>query len=80
MRPSWLDVSISAKLTKHPCSLLRQLMEQVLHLRGIFCCHCMNAFCFILCCDSHLTSLFTSGAMVGFDASGHIAEETKHAR
>ncbi|KAH8829950.1 gamma-aminobutyric acid transporter [Flagelloscypha sp. PMI_526] len=26
-----------------------------------------------------LSFLFTSGAMVGFDASGHIAEETKHA-
>lgn len=25
-------------------------------------------------------SLFTSGTMIGFDASGHIAEETKNAR
>ena len=25
-------------------------------------------------------SLFTAGTMIGFDASGHIAEETKNAR
>jgi len=25
-------------------------------------------------------SLFTAGTMTGFDASGHIAEETKNAR
>lgn len=28
----------------------------------------------------HLISLFTAGTMTGFDASGHIAEETKNAR
>lgn len=28
---------------------------------------------------SYLSSLFTAGTMVGFDASGHIAEETKNA-
>lgn len=28
----------------------------------------------------HQTSLFTAGTMTGFDASGHIAEETKNAR
>ena len=26
------------------------------------------------------SSLFTSGTMIGFDASGHVAEETHHAR
>ena len=25
-------------------------------------------------------SLFTSGSLIGFDASGHIAEETRHAK
>lgn len=25
-------------------------------------------------------SLFTGGTMIGFDAAGHIAEETKHAK
>jgi hypothetical protein len=25
-------------------------------------------------------SLFTAGTLTGFDASGHVAEETKHAR
>lgn len=28
----------------------------------------------------HLISLFTAGSLTGFDASGHIAEETKNAR
>ena len=27
-----------------------------------------------------IVSLFTAGTMIGFDASGHIAEETKNAR
>lgn len=31
-------------------------------------------------CDQHATSLFTAGTLTGFDASGHIAEETKHAK
>lgn len=30
--------------------------------------------------NSFLCSLFTAGTMTGFDASGHIAEETKNAR
>ena len=30
--------------------------------------------------DSCATSLFTAGTLTGFDASGHIAEETKNAR
>jgi hypothetical protein len=25
-------------------------------------------------------SLFTAGTLTGFDASGHVAEETKHAK
>jgi hypothetical protein len=29
---------------------------------------------------SPFISLFTAGTMTGFDASGHIAEETKNAR
>ena len=27
-----------------------------------------------------LSSLFTAGTLTGFDASGHVAEETKNAR
>jgi hypothetical protein len=30
--------------------------------------------------DGVLRSLFTSGTLTGFDASGHVAEETKHAK
>ncbi len=37
-------------------------------------------FKFILRLIEHLDSLFTAGTMTGFDASGHIAEETKQAR
>lgn len=48
---------------------------------GIGCCRCKHstlstfyAPTLIIC------SLFTSGIMIGFDASGHVAEETRNAR
>lgn len=37
-----------------------------------------TAFTLVVCLE--LCSLFTAGTMIGFDASGHIAEETKNAR
>ena len=49
-------------------------------LDGIGFCPCKSLLnvCEIL--FSPFKSLFTAGTMTGFDASGHIAEETKNAR
>ena len=49
-------------------------------LVGIGSCPCKLLMdeCEIL--FSPFISLFTAGTMTGFDASGHIAEETKNAR
>ena len=55
-------------------------MALALPLVGIGSCPCkllLNG-CEIL--FSPFISLFTAGTMTGFDASGHIAEETKNAR
>ena len=55
-------------------------MELVPPLVGIGFCPCKLHLtgCEIL--FSPFISLFTAGTMTGFDASGHIAEETKNAR
>jgi hypothetical protein len=49
-------------------------------LVGIGSCPCKLLLneCEIL--FSSFMSLFTAGTMTGFDASGHIAEETRNAR
>lgn len=57
-----------------------QITEQERLLDGTGSClckflHLLERSCLTLCC-----SLFTAGTMIGFDASGHIAEETKNAR
>ena len=55
-------------------------MELAHPLVGIGSCPCklLSNECEIL--FSAFISLFTAGTMTGFDASGHIAEETKNAR
>ena len=50
-------------------------------LDGTGCCVCkcqmLDTICTptLICC-----SLYTAGALTGFDASGHVAEETRHAK
>lgn len=55
-------------------------MALALPLVGIGSCPCKLLLndCEIL--FSLYLSFFTAGTMTGFDASGHIAEETKNAR
>lgn len=57
-----------------------QIMEPVLQLDGIGSCLCKFSFLVGVVVLMSLLSLFTAGTMTGFDASGHIAEETKNAR
>jgi len=49
--------------------------------RGIGCCPCESDthFSHALGIEETSVSLFSAGVMTGFDASGHIAEETKNA-
>lgn len=56
-----------------------QTMGPALRLAGIgfYACECL---CLFISPCSMSASLFTAGTMTGFDASGHIAEETKNAR
>jgi len=55
-------------------------MEPALRLDGIGFCLCKLSFLVGVVVLTFLLSLFTAGTMTGFDASGHIAEETKNAR
>jgi translation initiation factor 5B len=56
-------------------------MGRVPLLVGTGSYHCkILYFSVTLCPHCHIISLFTAGTLTGFDASGHIAEETKNAR
>ena len=57
-------------------------MEQgrLLHGTGFCLCPFLHSFGLICQVNYFCCSLFTAGTMTGFDASGHIAEETKNAR
>ena len=50
--------------------------------RGTGFCPCESdtSFSHALDIEETSVSLFSAGVMTGFDASGHIAEETKNAR
>jgi len=49
-------------------------------LVGIGSCPCASFYPSLSIKSNHcLCSLFTAGTLIGFDASGHIAEETKNA-
>jgi hypothetical protein len=50
------------------------------HGTGFCPCESDGAFLFSLGIEKASVSLFSAGVMTGFDASGHIAEETKNAR
>ena len=55
-------------------------MALALPLVGIGSCPCKLLLNGCEIFFSPFISLFTAGTMTGFDASGHIAEETKNAR
>lgn len=66
--------------TPLPLIIFLQIMEPALQLDGIGSCPCKLSFLVSVIVLTSLFSLFTAGTMTGFDASGHIAEETKNAR
>lgn len=48
---------------------------------GTGSCPCKSdSFSFVLDIEKAVVSLFSAGVMTGFDAAGHVAEETKNAR
>ena len=50
-------------------------------LLGIGYCPCQLQLNIFSCVGADpLSSLFSAGVLTGFDASGHVAEETKNAR
>lgn len=55
-------------------------MVPVLPLVGTGFCLCRFPQPILCVVYLRMSSLFTAGTMIGFDASGHIAEETKNAR
>ena len=58
-------------------------MEQAPHLCGIGCYLCGSTQLLTVTyrlTNSLFSSLYSSIIMIGFDASGHVAEETKNAR
>ena len=50
------------------------------HGTGFCPCESDSNLPFVLDIETVSVSLFSAGVMTGFDASGHIAEETKNAR